>query len=127
MEKYKLHDTNTLIKAIQEKRKKKKKQITPEQLKIKKRRQQLKARDKLRDHIEGVKEMPLEERSEHITKAFKKSEVTACRNLQHEIDDRTLLITLLNKYHAKDEDEHKQIHLEKLNNRSRETNKKNRN
>ena len=111
-EKYKLHDINTLSQALQERKRKRKKNITPEQAKTKKKRQQWKAREALRDYTEEKKDLNTEEIEEIVATAFKKNEITTFKSMQQEITVKTLLITLLNKYHEADEEEYNQMQLE---------------
>ena len=111
--KYRLHDPETLIKCLQDKRKRKKKKATPEQIKKDKKRKKMKARDHLRDMLEGKTDMTSDEIKETIQKTFYKWEIRACRSVQQDINENTMLITRLNKYHEHDEAEAEDICQEK--------------
>ena len=112
--KYRLHDPTTLIKCLQDKRKKKKNKKTPEQIKEAKMKRQLKARVTLRDYLEDKRQLEMEGIKELIQKAFKKWEINACRSIQHDTDQNTILLTLLNKYHEADEEESNRRHQEQI-------------
>ena len=106
--------------------KKKKNKPTPEQIRTDKRRRKLRARDHLRNMIEGNADMTNDEIKETIQKAFNKWEIRACRSMRQDIDDNTMLIMLLNKYHEDDEAETELIHQEKRDKKEKEIYKKTR-
>ena len=74
--------------------------------------------------IEGNTDMTNDEIKETIQKAFNKWEIRACRSMRQDIDDNTMLITLLDKYHEHDETETDLMHQEKRDKKEKEIYKK---